>query len=199
MNRLPSTKVAIEAVETGYEPQRKKQKLMLADADRAMAASSSHGSGLAPAPQRGPLSPSDCADEDQGFQCVGLAMDFIDDIDVDLLEVPQPQPLISAISIEGRVAALRAVALRDSPVDAWMLRFLYAQRTEELHLFRKHLLSASGTPAFQEAIASVIAANRRLLEDLGIEQPHVCPPTQVRRSALRRSARDVPPPNRKTQ
>ena len=148
-----------------------------------MAASSSHRSGPAPAPEHGQLSSSNCVDEES-------------DIDADLLEVPQPQPLISAISIEGRVAALRAVALRDSPVDAWMLRFLYAQRKEELDLFRKHLLSASGTPAFQAAIASVISANRGLLADLGIEQPQVAPQTRVRRSALRRTPGDVPPPRR---
>ena len=161
-----------------------------------MVASSSHGSGLAPAPQHGQPSSSDCVDEDPGSKRIGLGMDLIADIDADLQEVPQPKRLLSSICIGGRVGALRAVALRDRPVDQWMLRFLGAQRQQELDLYRKHLSAASGTPAFQEAIASVIAANRRLLEDLGIEQPHECRPTKVRKSALRRSAGDVPPPSR---
>ena len=168
-------------------------KLSLHSDFRAMVASSS---GLAPAPQHGQPSSSDCVEEEQGSQRVGLGMDISTDIDADLQEVSQPPPLLSALAIGGRVAALRAVALRDRPVDEWMLRFLYAQRKQELDLYRRHLSAASGTPAFQEAIANVIASNRRLLEDLGIEQPHVCPPTKVRRSALRRSAGDVPPPSR---
>ena len=119
-----------------------------------MAASSSHRSGPAPVPEHGQPSSSDGVLEDEGYQHDGfatgtdisadcrrliaaIALASAADIDADLLEVPQAQPRMSAISIEGRVAALRAVALRDSPVDAWMLRFLYAQRTEELHLFNK--------------------------------------------------------------
>ena len=148
-------------------------KLSLHSDFRAMVASSS---GLAPAPPHRRPQSSDCG---------------VDDIDAGLLE-PQPKRLMSSICIGGRVGALRAVALRDRPVDEWMLRFLGAQRQQELDLYRKHLSAASGTPAFQEAIASVIAANRRLLEGLGIEQP----PTKVRRSALRRSPGDVPPPIR---